>query len=1608
MFLLGCLFFCFQVFSQVRDQYNPNQQALFDLSSRLSFEYKTKHGQAIEKALRSGYPLVMEPEEGIYMELQYFEDHRPFYFITHNVHAAQTISTNKLHPGGISGFGLTGFGQTIGLWDGGKVRLTHQEFQGRAEQLDGASGNLTHSTHVAATLIGEGFHPQSKGMAYQAHLKAWEWNNDVAEMAEAAANGITLSNHSYGFVTGWRYNTGDGVWYWFGDPQISQDEDYLFGFYSSTASEWDEIAYLAPYYLIVKSAGNDRGYGPPYQPIQHYVYSDTSWVISDQMRKRDGGTLGFDCISHSGVSKNVLTVGAVHSINNGYSQPSDVVMTSFSSWGPTDDGRIKPDIVAKGVGTLSASAPSNTSYTSLDGTSMATPSVTGSIALINEHFQSFHPDSMLKASTLKALVIHSADPATEHKGPDYRFGWGLMNTYNAARIISDDVHFGGSFNIRECTLTQDSIIEFQVETPGNMPLAVTIAWNDPPAIPLPEQINPHQLMLINDLDLRVSKGDITYSPFVLNPASPLDSPTTGDNFRDNVEKVFIQNPEPGLFTIRISHKAQLQSGCQDFSIILTGAFPEGMNVCTLPYLQLWDAPSLAETGWSIANIQGQNSWITTLDQNVSGIGFSSPTAFNGFASFSLDVKDPVHETMLISPNINIENVSEPFLSFKHQVFAYPPQSKINQENWFFIEASTDSFTNQIISLYSKSFEPGDDIINTREWVSLDTCIGNSLIQIRFRFVGQGKVSWKIDDLFIYEQKDFDVFPLFVSQPQGQQVNNQAVKPSVYLINRGDSISKASYSFKINPGNYYCQLAFDSLPARGETMAHFDLWTPVQSGIVQGNLSGSNNQEIQYQNPIHGSTGNFTKIYSFEKFPRNTISTFLLEEPASYCVPSGFENMEVLGIAGGDTAIFIAVLNPQTSKTLFYSFDVVNYHLVFLGESPDYLLVYGMDWYDGNLYVMSHNKLLRVDFNPFSLTTIQSLQYSYDFRGLAFSPSGVGYTIKSSENKLYSFQRMSSSPQADSTLTAQVTSYLDLAFNKFSGQLYLIAEDSLSLTNLYQVNVSDASCNHLYRLDEYEIKSFAFLSPPPGTKQIEFTVDISQMEGYANSQNIVLTGDFYPWDKPSQVPFWVEMTPADEDSLVYTATLELPYNNFYYKYILEPVDTIPEWDSGPLRVLSNCNNWLANDYIKEVIKTSSLSSYSHVSGSTSVISASMSADITPCQGALSFHPLNQPTQTYYQWTSNIENGCAFFEPTLPDTLSPGYYQFMFSAFLDSVTVDSFTLEYFVAPKPLVIPEQTLPSGIQLKPFQDYTIAVEGGMKPINFSVTNGSLPMGVALDSTGKISGIPQLPGTYQFDVKIVDALGSSKSKTFNLQIDPLSLQLLTCVEGLGTIDPQPGTYQFNFGSNVWLSAQPDLYWDFEKWVIGELTLYQPELWWQMQDTVIATAVFKPTTATFNVQVNLNGSGSTVPSPGSHSLVMGQLHQFSAWPSEDWVFEKWIINNNDVILSESFEWFLSEDLLVEAVFKSTVDIDETNPNYFNCEVLPNPVQAGSVIHINSPVDKKTLLYLHDIQGQLIWQSEVEVLNGNARIPFPAENVGQGTYILKLSNGSGFKVLKVIVK
>ncbi len=532
---------------RVIDQTNISE--LNALSVRFYNEWKQKHDEALLKAEQRDIPVIID-DEGVYMELSYFDDlDLPIYHIIHNSNAAITISTDHVYPGGIAGLSLTGSGIVVREWDGGGVRLTHQEFGSRIVQVDGPITSHYHSTHVAGTIMASGVVANAKGMAYGASLRAFDWDSDTSEMATEATAGMLLSNHSYGLGRGWVW-TGS-TWAWYG--QSSPGEDWNFGHYNSNSQDFDLIAYDAPYYLIVESAGNDRGDGP-----------------GDDPTHADDGP--YDCLADMAASKNVLTVAAVEDLTSTYSQPSDVVMSTFSSWGPCDDGRIKPDISANGVALYSTDDDSNTDYTTLSGTSMAAPSVTGSLALIQEHNEEVN-GVYLRSSTLKALTIHCADEAGSNDGPDYEFGWGLMNTERMAQYISDN---GTDIRILETTLTNSGSYQISLPALGSEPFKATLCWTDPEGTPVTLSLDPSDPMLINDLDLRITKDASTYYPWKLDRLNPGDGATnSGDNSVDNVEQVYIENPTVDIYTITVTHKGTLvddtgSPASQQFGLIISG------------------------------------------------------------------------------------------------------------------------------------------------------------------------------------------------------------------------------------------------------------------------------------------------------------------------------------------------------------------------------------------------------------------------------------------------------------------------------------------------------------------------------------------------------------------------------------------------------------------------------------------------------------------------------------------------------------------------------------------------------------------------------------------------------------------------------------------------------------------------------------------------------------------------------------------------------------------------------------------------------------------------------------------------------------------------------
>jgi subtilisin family serine protease len=544
----------------------------------LAAESQQRKADAWQIAKNQGWIPKGQIGERIF-ELMAIERDRVYVYQTCNVNAAISIGANLIRN--TFPYNLNGAGLTVGIWDSGAVRPTHREFGGRVVVMDGA-GNANHSTHVGGTIGAVGIMANALGMAPSVLIDSYEWTGDVSEMTSRAMSypnepgKIQLSNHSYGYICGWEFGFSPPRWY----GTWGERESDFFGIYSSYTAEWDILCYNAPYYLPFKGAGNDRDDNAPGKGnvFEYYKFPPGIWRTKSYNPSKDPyddgwDNGGFDTIMMVGSAKNIMTVGALNdAVTGGARDITKGTMTSFSGWGPTDDGRIKPDIVTNGVGLFSSVAVSDSSYASYSGTSMSTPSAAGAAMLLVDYYGKLFPGQAMRASTLKALIIHTADDLG-NPGPDYKFGWGLMNAKDAADQIKDHNDFPDANKIVEGLLDAVNTTDtYTFEWDASTPIRATLCWTDPPATEVTALDDPSP-RLINDLDLRIvdPNGLTTYYPYVLNPAGPNDPATTGDNTLDNVEQILIQSPTiPGAYTVQISYKAALTNGQQYYSLILSG------------------------------------------------------------------------------------------------------------------------------------------------------------------------------------------------------------------------------------------------------------------------------------------------------------------------------------------------------------------------------------------------------------------------------------------------------------------------------------------------------------------------------------------------------------------------------------------------------------------------------------------------------------------------------------------------------------------------------------------------------------------------------------------------------------------------------------------------------------------------------------------------------------------------------------------------------------------------------------------------------------------------------------------------------------------------------
>ena len=541
-----------------------------------------QYGQTVPDVLRGKRPVAIN-------------NGMPEFRTTLNERAAAVIKVDEVQPGGAAGLSLTGSNVFVGLWDENLPQTNHAEFTlgtNRVLRLE-TSGNTQigqHATMMAGTIASAGIVSGSKGMAPKTTVGAFDFADDLGEMRTMAnTNALRLSNHSYGALAGW-LRDGNFV-LWLGMLSLSEAgphylEDHRFGAYLPVTYQQDDIAYGYPRYLIVRAAGNDRD--------DIFINSSTTFMIRSNGMDwveigtggvgvplggvADGDDGGFDTILPDATGKNTLSVGAVMATNTSFPH-------IFSAYGPTDDGRIKPDVVA--VGDLLSTPSFNSGYSGGAGTSEAAASTSGTLALLLEHWRNlFGPANDPLSSTLKGLIIHTADDAYTF-GPDFKTGWGVVNARKAADLLTANTNLYSLPHLKQFSLAQGATVEFPITVPSTNELRVSIVWTDPPGTAY-EALDRTNSVLVNDLDLRVlSPGGTTNFPFAPNPDltnqteyARSQTAGTGDNFRDNVEQVRLLNPAAGIYLVRVTNKGTLQqpgtvssNAVQGFSMTLSGIIP---------------------------------------------------------------------------------------------------------------------------------------------------------------------------------------------------------------------------------------------------------------------------------------------------------------------------------------------------------------------------------------------------------------------------------------------------------------------------------------------------------------------------------------------------------------------------------------------------------------------------------------------------------------------------------------------------------------------------------------------------------------------------------------------------------------------------------------------------------------------------------------------------------------------------------------------------------------------------------------------------------------------------------------------------------------------------
>ncbi|MGD0092506.1 MAG: PKD domain-containing protein [Planctomycetota bacterium] len=441
----------------------------------------------------------------------------------HNEEAASASNITILQA---APYSLTGAGITVMVRDEGKV-FAHPDLSGRllfAPAVAALATTSQHSTHVSGTIAGTGLlNPAAlaRGMAIGCTLVSFDLSgDDVNDVLQASQNnGVVISNHSYGFATGW-------------DAGTFTDNQNTFGVYSTLAQEWDGII-LSGALVLVKSIGNSRNQSGPGFPPNGALAPD-----GDYYGTTDASSTG----------KNILAVsGAAAAARAGVPNTGTVVLPSSSS-GPCLDGRLRPELIADGdtVTSCNNSVTPGQEYVALTGSSMACAVVTGATVLFIQNYQTrFGSGAYPPPHYLRAIYAQTATDQGR-PGPDYLHGFGMLDLAAAVSLFQID----NPASVRIVNAGVDGTVPerfYVLNSDGVTAIKATLCWTDQPGDVLAAKA------LVNDLDLRLIRvsDQAVFFPFTLDPAHPEQPAKSAVNSVDTIEQVVLSAPAAGSYLLAV-------------------------------------------------------------------------------------------------------------------------------------------------------------------------------------------------------------------------------------------------------------------------------------------------------------------------------------------------------------------------------------------------------------------------------------------------------------------------------------------------------------------------------------------------------------------------------------------------------------------------------------------------------------------------------------------------------------------------------------------------------------------------------------------------------------------------------------------------------------------------------------------------------------------------------------------------------------------------------------------------------------------------------------------------------------------------------------------------